>query len=108
MGQYDYLIELFVLAKESIKKNMIDQAKEKIREAEREFISKSTASDRAKVDELNESLFLMKRELRILEAFILNMEKSHGVDLSGFKTQLKQFNQHLEAIRREKKFISFR
>lgn len=108
MGHYDTLTDLFVIVKELVKDNQIAKAEAKIRDAEKELVDKATESDRSKVDELNITLFLLKRELGNLEAFILKMEESHNIDLSGFKTQLKQFNRHIEAIRREKKFISFR
>ena len=108
ISKFHELADVLVIIKELVKDNQIAKAEAKIREAEAELISKATVSDRSKVDELNKTLFLIKRELRTLEAFILKLEKSHEVDLSEFKVQLKQFAQQIEAIRREKKSISFR
>ena len=103
MSNYNDLLGLLKLAGEMLKDQQIAKAREEVRAAAVKLSSISVHATREKINELNKSLFIAKRELERLKLMITSMEKFHNIDLDGFREELKIFDETIEELRLEKK-----
>ena len=96
----------FIFIKDLIKAHEYKRAQEKIEKCSDEIRHLKTAANRNKVDVINTSIIVIRKEISGIDLLIKEMQLKHSIELLGFEDALNIFKDEFLRLKSEKRKIS--